>query len=88
MRANPPANPRPTWGAQPPSPKGEGYKASRPIARGSSRCVLSEEIDALARRVRSLSISRHDPEHFHAEKSEIAHELRQLARLTTRGNER
>lgn len=34
---------------------------------------------ALADRLRRLSPSRHDPERFHAEKSEIEGELRRLA---------
>ena len=41
-------------------------------------CVTT--LDALAARVAMLLPSRHDPEHFHAEKSAIASELRRLAR--------
>jgi hypothetical protein len=72
----PPSNPV----FQPPSPKGEGYKASRPQARSSSLCVLSDEIAALARRVRRLTVSHRHPERFHEEKSEIEHQLHCLAR--------
>ena len=35
----------------------------------------------IADRVRRLVPSRHDPEKFHVEKSEIEHDLRQLARV-------
>lgn len=75
-----PAQPLPNRGAQPPPPKGGGYKASRPQAYGSSHSVLSEEIAALARRVRSLSISHREPERFHEEKSDIEHQLQSIAR--------
>ena len=77
--AQPRPTPRPTVGAQPPPPKGGGYKASRPKARGSSLSVLSDEIAALAGRVRRLSVSHRHPERFHEEKSEIEHLLRGLS---------
>lgn len=41
---------------------------------------LPDRLDELARRVGCLSPSRRDPERYHAEKSEIAFELRVLAR--------
>lgn len=64
----------------PPPPKGGEYKAIRTGLRGSSLCVLSDEIAALARRVRRLSVSHRHPERFHEEKSEIEHQLHCLAR--------
>lgn len=45
-----------------------------PWARG-----LPDKLDELARRVGRLAPCRRDPERFHVEKSEIAHELRRLA---------
>lgn len=39
-----------------------------------------EALAALANRVQRLSPDRRDPERYHAEKSEIAAELRRLAR--------
>lgn len=75
-RFQPPSNPV----FQPPPPKGGEYKASRTGLRGSSLCVLSDEIAALARRVRRLTVSHHNPERFHEEKSEIEHQLHCLAR--------
>lgn len=41
-----------------------------------------ETLADLARRVQRLSPDRRDPERYHAEKSEIAAELRRLARDT------
>ena len=41
---------------------------------------LAERLQDLAKRVEVNIPSRHDPEAFHAEKSEIAHDLRRLAR--------
>lgn len=75
-----PAISRETRANVPPPPKGGEYKASRPQARSSSLCVLSDEIAALARRVRRLSVSHRHPERFHEEKSEIEHQLHCLAR--------
>jgi hypothetical protein len=45
---------------------------------------LPGRLDELAHRVGRLAPSRHDPEHYHAEKSEIAFELRRLARRIER----
>ena len=39
-----------------------------------------KRIEEIADRVRRLVPSRHDPERFHVEKSEIEHDLRRLAR--------
>jgi len=39
----------------------------------------------IADRVRRLVPSRHDPERFHVEKSEIEHDLRKLARVLPAG---
>ena len=39
----------------------------------------SERLEELARRVARLRPSHRDPEAFHVEKSELAHELRRLA---------
>ena len=75
-----PAISRETLANVPSPPKGGGYTASRPKARGSSLSVLSDEIAALAGRVRRLSVSHRHPERFHEEKSEIEHLLRCLAR--------
>lgn len=44
--------------------------------------VCAQSLDRLADRVRLLVPSRHNPEAFHIEKSEIEHSLRQLARNT------
>jgi hypothetical protein len=41
---------------------------------------LADRIDALARRVDRLIPLRRDPDAFHEEKSEIAAQLRQVAR--------
>jgi hypothetical protein len=42
--------------------------------------MTAAKIERLAERVRRLSPSRHNPEQFHSDKSEIAAELRRLAR--------
>lgn len=48
---------------------------------------LAERLAELARRVQANIIGRHDPEKFHVEKDEIAHELRRIARqVEERGN--
>ena len=44
---------------------------------------VAEELADLANRVDRLIPSRHDPQHYHAEKSEIAFKLRQLAHIAT-----
>lgn len=44
---------------------------------------LGAQLSDLASRVRRLAPSHRDPESFHAEKSEIEHELRRLARTAT-----
>lgn len=41
----------------------------------------AETLHTLARRVRYLHPSRHDPERFHMEKDEIERTLRRLARV-------
>jgi len=41
---------------------------------------LAERLAELARRVQANIIGRHDPEKFHVEKDEIAHELRRIVR--------
>lgn len=41
---------------------------------------LVERLQELAQRVDANIPSRHDPEAFHAEKSQIAHDIRRLAR--------
>lgn len=43
-------------------------------------CGTPHDLDALADRIRRLAPDRRDPERFHMEKSEIAAELRRLAR--------
>lgn len=65
-------------------------QAGHPPLRGVSHALvpvpvlaLPARLDDLARRVARLVPNRHDPERYHAEKSEIAFELRQLARLAT-----
>lgn len=40
---------------------------------------LDADLAALAGRVQRLTVSHRDPERFHLDKSEIAHQLRQLA---------
>lgn len=49
---------------------------------GESR---ADQLTELARRVLRLRPSHRDPEEFHVEKSEIANELRRLARGDERG---
>lgn len=51
---------------------------------GRGRDDLEARLDELAQRVVRLSPCRRDPERYHAEKSEIAFELRTLARSTKR----
>lgn len=48
--------------------------------RGLSLFVVSSEIEALAHRVRRLTVSHRAPERFHIDRSEIAHALHCLAR--------
>lgn len=43
---------------------------------------LTDALHQLARRVDRLSVSHRDPERYHIEKSEIAHDIRHLARIT------
>jgi hypothetical protein len=50
----------------------------------TQRDDLPSRLDDLARRVAQLSPCRHNPERYHVEKSEIAFELRTLARSTER----
>jgi hypothetical protein len=50
----------------------------------TQRDDLPSRLDDLARRVAQLSPCRHNPERYHVEKSEIAFELRTLARSTPR----
>ena len=54
----------------------------KPPLGGISRLPTSEgtALVEIADRVRRLVPSRHDPEKFHVEKSEIEHDLRRLAR--------
>lgn len=67
-------------GAQTPSlPKGREYSVP-PSGVRHTPFVVSAEIEALAHRVRRLSVSHRDPERFHIDKSEIAHALHCLAR--------
>lgn len=47
---------------------------------GGATPPASREVEQLADRVRRLTVHHRDPERFHIEKSEIAHELHQLAR--------
>lgn len=76
---NPLPNPRPTGGAQPLPPKGGIYSVPPSGVRHTPVLVRSE-IEDLAQRVRRLTVSHRDPERFHIDKSEIAHELHCLAR--------
>ena len=46
----------------------------------SSTPTASDLLHDLARRVQQLSPDRRDPEHFHLEKSDVAHQMRKLAR--------
>jgi hypothetical protein len=54
---------------------------------GVSR-VTANDLARLAERVRYLAPSHRDPERFHMDKSEIASELRRLAREIEQGNMR
>lgn len=42
------------------------------------RDTAKQQLDDLIRRIRRLGPDHRDPERFHIEKSEIAHELRRL----------
>ena len=55
----------------------EGDKAGRCLR--PTPCMASD-LDALARRVLRLVVSHRDPEAFFIERSEIAHDLRRLAK--------
>ena len=81
--AQPPAqhtpNPRPTGGAQPHPPKG-GFYSVPPKGERHTPVQVSTEIEALAERVQRLMVSHRDPERFFVERSDIAHEMRRLAR--------
>jgi hypothetical protein len=46
----------------------------------TQRVRITDRLDDLACRVRRLAPSHRDPERYHVEKSEIEHELRQLAK--------
>lgn len=68
-----------------------GETFGEPPLRGVSPRVVSSVSPSLAgspadlaRRVDHLTISRRDPESFHAEKSEIAHSLRRLSKEASR----
>lgn len=50
-------------------------------SEGEARPVKRAQIEELADRVRRLCPDHRDPHRFHEEKSEIAHDLRQLARV-------
>ncbi len=50
----------------------------------TSEAILALQLAELASRVRRLLPSRRDPEAFHLEKDEIAHELRRLADKASR----
>ncbi|WAJ26868.1 hypothetical protein [Antarcticirhabdus aurantiaca] len=51
----------------------------RPAKNRGSALELGDRIERLARRVERLSVSRHDPEAFFEERSEIVAELRREA---------
>lgn len=53
--------------------------------RGAGGAPLSDKLKNLARRVRHLSPSHHDPEAFHVAKSDIEAELRRIAREVSHG---
>lgn len=59
--------------------KGDAVKSmnDRP---DKTHSIAAEKIICLASRVRRLTPDRRDPERFHEEKSELADELRRLAR--------
>lgn len=59
---------------------GTPLKGGFPTPQDFPRNPLAAELAGLAHRVRQLTVSHRDPERFHADKSEIEHELRQLAR--------
>lgn len=73
----PPAHLPRSSGAHLPSFLKEGDKAGR-WARPTP-CMASD-LDALAQRVGRLMVSHRDPEAFFIERSEIAHDLRRLAK--------
>lgn len=61
---------------------------AKPMPDRKSEHGLAERIDDLARRVGRLSPSRHDPERFFVERSEIEDELRRAARRIDRQRSR
>ena len=64
------------WGASPPVPT--LATPSRP--RRGKHVPLADVIADIAERVARLSVHRRDPEAFHIQKSDLAHELRAVAR--------
>lgn len=66
--------------AQTPSlPKGREYSVP-PSGERHTPMPVSAQIEALAFRVLRLTVSRRDPEQFFVERSDIAGEMRRLAR--------
>lgn len=59
-------------------------KGGYPIYPDPDQSRLSDRLSDLAQRVRRLAPSHRDPESYHAEKSEIEHQLRLLAKQATR----
>lgn len=67
-------------GAQTPSlPKGREYSVP-PSGVRHTPCEVASEIEALAHRVLRLVVSHRDPERFFIDRSDIAGEMRRLAR--------
>lgn len=76
-------NPRPTSGAQPSPPKGGDYCVP-PLGVRHKPMLVPDRIEALAARVLRLMVSHSNPERFFEERSEIAWELRKLAKAAQR----
>lgn len=59
---------------------GQFDRHERHTPLGGVTIVTLADLDEIASRVQRLTVHRRDPERFFEERSEIAHELRKLAR--------
>lgn len=74
-----PRSPRDLRCETPSLPKGREYSVP-PSGVRHTPCEVASEIEALASRVLRLVVSHRDPERFFIDRSDIAGELKQLAR--------
>ncbi len=78
-RTNPAQTPAISAAQTPSLPKGREYSVP-PSGERHTPMPVSAQIEALASRVLRLTVSRRDPEQFFVERSDIAGEMRGLAR--------